>query len=161
MKTLSLSCSCPDIASMCKHVAAALYGVSARLDQKPELFFLLRGIEMNDFLGTMVRQESEKMVARSKTRSRRTIDAKTDELSQLFGITMEEKVSANDIMMFDVQKGSYEASKKKPALRKDDRQKKKKKSDTAVVKAKKKVSALKNKKTKKTSANMRTLKRKS
>src|SRR5206468_8953529 len=50
---IKLSCSCPDWADMCKHVAAALYGVGARLDQKPQLLFVLRGVDENDlFAGT-------------------------------------------------------------------------------------------------------------
>jgi uncharacterized Zn finger protein len=49
-KDIKLSCSCPDWASMCKHVAAALYGVGARLDRKPELLFVLRGVDQNELL---------------------------------------------------------------------------------------------------------------
>jgi uncharacterized Zn finger protein len=49
-KDIELSCSCPDWASMCKHVAAALYGVGARLDSKPELIFALRGVDQADLL---------------------------------------------------------------------------------------------------------------
>jgi uncharacterized Zn finger protein len=45
---IELSCSCPDWADMCKHVAAALYGVGARLDQKPQLLFVLRGVDEGD-----------------------------------------------------------------------------------------------------------------
>jgi uncharacterized Zn finger protein len=45
---IELSCSCPDWADMCKHVAAALYGVGARLDQKPQLLFVLRGVDESD-----------------------------------------------------------------------------------------------------------------
>ena len=40
-KEISFECSCPDWAVMCKHVAAVLYGVGARLDARPELLFLL------------------------------------------------------------------------------------------------------------------------
>jgi uncharacterized Zn finger protein len=47
---IKLSCSCPDWAGMCKHVAAALYGVGARLDHKPELLFVLRGVDESDLL---------------------------------------------------------------------------------------------------------------
>ena len=47
---IKFSCSCPDHASMCKHVAAALYGVGARLDAKPELLFRLRAVDENDLL---------------------------------------------------------------------------------------------------------------
>jgi uncharacterized Zn finger protein len=42
---IRFSCTCPDFASMCKHVAAALYGVGARLDHKPELLFRLRAVD--------------------------------------------------------------------------------------------------------------------
>ena len=47
---IELSCSCPDWADMCKHVAAALYGVGVRLDEKPELLFVLRGVDENELL---------------------------------------------------------------------------------------------------------------
>ena len=43
-------CSCPDWASMCKHVAAVLYGVGSRLDSKPELLFLLRGVNHEELI---------------------------------------------------------------------------------------------------------------
>ena len=47
---IKLSCSCPDWADMCKHVAAVLYGVGARLDEKPQLLFALRGVDENELL---------------------------------------------------------------------------------------------------------------
>lgn len=47
---LSLSCSCPDGAWVCKHVAAALYGVGARLDERPELLFVLRGLDQTELV---------------------------------------------------------------------------------------------------------------
>ncbi len=40
-----MSCSCPDGAWLCKHLAAVLYGVGARLDHAPELLFTLRGVD--------------------------------------------------------------------------------------------------------------------
>lgn len=49
---IKLSCSCPDWADMCKHVAAALYGVGTRLDEKPRLLFVLRGVDENELLAT-------------------------------------------------------------------------------------------------------------
>ena len=49
-KEIKLSCSCPDYADMCKHVAAVLYGVGARFDQQPELLFRLRGVDENDLI---------------------------------------------------------------------------------------------------------------
>jgi uncharacterized Zn finger protein len=44
-RELSLRCSCPDGAWLCKHLAAVLYGVGARLDHAPELLFTLRGVD--------------------------------------------------------------------------------------------------------------------
>ena len=49
-KEILLDCSCPDWASMCKHVAAALYGIGARLDERPELLFTLRQVDANDLV---------------------------------------------------------------------------------------------------------------
>ena len=45
-KEIEFECSCPDWASMCKHIAATLYGIGARLDEDPTLFFTLRGVAM-------------------------------------------------------------------------------------------------------------------
>ncbi len=42
---ISLHCSCPDGAYLCKHLAAVLYGVAARLDERPDLLFVLRGLD--------------------------------------------------------------------------------------------------------------------
>ncbi len=49
-REIAFNCSCPDWASMCKHVAAVLYGVGARLDHMPELLFELRGVDHQDLI---------------------------------------------------------------------------------------------------------------
>lgn len=49
-KEITLDCSCPDSAVMCKHVAAVLYGVGARLDKNPELLFLLRHVDHRELV---------------------------------------------------------------------------------------------------------------
>lgn len=51
-KEISFICSCPDWASMCKHVAAVFYGIGARLDQKPELLFELRKVDHTALIAT-------------------------------------------------------------------------------------------------------------
>jgi hypothetical protein len=51
-KEIKLSCSCPDWAEMCKHVAAVLYGVGARLDQQPELLFQLRAVNEKELIAS-------------------------------------------------------------------------------------------------------------
>lgn len=47
---VNFACSCPDHAVMCKHVAATLYGVGARLDEHPALLFRLRAVDENDLV---------------------------------------------------------------------------------------------------------------
>ena len=47
---IRLACTCPDWAVMCKHVAAVLYGVGARLDEQPELLFVLRGVDHEELI---------------------------------------------------------------------------------------------------------------
>ncbi len=47
---IELDCSCPDSANLCKHLAAVLYGVGARLDTRPELLFLLRGVDHQELV---------------------------------------------------------------------------------------------------------------
>ncbi|MBI3657783.1 MAG: hypothetical protein HY232_15360, partial [Acidobacteria bacterium] len=49
-KEITFECSCPDWASMCKHVAATLYGIGVRLDEDPALFFTLRGVGTSDLI---------------------------------------------------------------------------------------------------------------
>ena len=51
-KEIEFSCSCPDGAYMCKHVAAVLYGVGARLDHQPELLFRLRNVHEQDLIAS-------------------------------------------------------------------------------------------------------------
>src|SRR5229473_3040716 len=47
---IEFSCSCPDWAGMCKHVAAVLYGIGARLDNQPELLFRLREVDEKELI---------------------------------------------------------------------------------------------------------------
>ncbi len=51
---IQLDCSCPDFASLCKHLAAVLYGVGTRLDTQPELLFLLRGVDHQELVSEAV-----------------------------------------------------------------------------------------------------------
>jgi uncharacterized Zn finger protein len=50
-KEIRMSCTCPDWADMCKHVAAVLYGVGVRFDTDPMLLFKLRGVDPLDLFG--------------------------------------------------------------------------------------------------------------
>ena len=78
---IKLACDCPDWATMCKHAAAVLYGVGARLDQSPELLFRLRGVD-----------EAE-LIAADMALPGGTATADTladDDLGSIFGIDLED-----------------------------------------------------------------------
>jgi uncharacterized Zn finger protein len=79
---IELSCSCPDWADMCKHVAAALYGVGARLDQKPQLLFVLRGVDEGDLFAG-----SGEDISLSKAPSAANVLDDSD-VAALFGLEM-------------------------------------------------------------------------
>jgi uncharacterized Zn finger protein len=64
---IKMSCSCPDWAGMCKHVAAVLYGVGARLDHQPELFFRLRQVDHLELIEEAVSGAGKKTATRKKT----------------------------------------------------------------------------------------------
>ena len=77
------TCSCPDWASMCKHVAAVLYGVGARLDHQPELLFTLRQVDQQDLI---VKAGSDLSKARKRPIGSKVLDSQ--DLSGMFGIEM-------------------------------------------------------------------------
>ncbi|MEI8242575.1 MAG: hypothetical protein WCI17_04850 [bacterium] len=85
-KAITFDCSCPDWASMCKHVAAALYGIGARFDEDPALFFSLRGMDPQQLIGGVVQQRADELLAKAKRKSRKVL-ADTD-LGAVFGIEM-------------------------------------------------------------------------
>ncbi len=89
-REISLSCSCPDWAEMCKHVAAALYGVGARLDHEPEMLFTLRGVEPAE----MIAAAAEVPAGRGRARGR---VLRADDVSSVFGIELsDEEASAEE-----------------------------------------------------------------
>jgi len=79
-------CSCPDWAYMCKHVAAVLFGIGARLDEDPGLFFVLRKVKMEDLISQAVRDKSEKLLKQAKKKTARVID--DADLGDVFGIDL-------------------------------------------------------------------------
>jgi uncharacterized Zn finger protein/DNA-binding XRE family transcriptional regulator len=85
-KEIELNCSCPDWATMCKHVAAVLYGVGHRLDTEPDLLFTLRGVDAQELIIAPISIADE------------TGDAQADTLedavlADVFGINMDQDVS--------------------------------------------------------------------
>ena len=82
---IKLSCSCPDWADMCKHVAAALYGVGVRLDEKPQLLFVLRDVDENEMLAG-AGQDSP--LTRAAPGAAKVLDE--SDVATLFGLEMAE-----------------------------------------------------------------------
>jgi uncharacterized Zn finger protein len=81
---IKMACSCPDWAGMCKHVAAVMYGVGARLDQRPELLFLLRKVDHLELIAGAV--DSAPVAEAGKGRGKKTIAV--GDLAEVFGIEM-------------------------------------------------------------------------
>jgi uncharacterized Zn finger protein len=80
---IELSCSCPDWASMCKHVAAVLYGIGARLDEQPGLVFKLRAVDESELIASAAKGRT---LATKTPASAKVLDG--NDLSALFGLEM-------------------------------------------------------------------------
>src|SRR5205085_3553705 len=86
-REIHFKCSCPDSAYLCKHIAATMYGIGARLDTRPDLFFILRKVAMED----LVQRASTAAATRAAAprRGRHTVDWKR--LPKVFGIDLDLK----------------------------------------------------------------------
>ena len=131
-KEIKLGCSCPDWADMCKHVAAVLYGVGARLDDSPELFFTLRGVDMQDLLAAAGESAAAPLGE----------SASLDEgdLSALFGVEIESATPAPSTRekAVPLEKKESPSSKIKPVAKKTRAKKRQpvKKVSTQIVRKK-------------------------
>src|SRR5690348_7601505 len=85
---IRFTCSCPDYAFMCKHVAAVLYGVGARLDQRPELLFTLRSVDQTELIGNF---DSGLLSKAGSEAAKVLLD---DDISALFGLDMADDTSS-------------------------------------------------------------------
>ncbi|MBI2422341.1 MAG: hypothetical protein HYV27_05880 [Candidatus Hydrogenedentes bacterium] len=84
---IALQCNCPDWATMCKHVAAVLYGVGNKLDTQPELLFVLRNVDAQELVAVDM---AVPLAARAIADNVLSSDA----LSGIFGIEFETGPSA-------------------------------------------------------------------
>jgi len=87
---IKLGCSCPDWATMCKHVAATLYGVGARLDHEADLLFTLRGVDPTE----MVEAAVERTVSGEGPRRGQALAS--NDLSSLFGVDIDVDPEADE-----------------------------------------------------------------
>ncbi|MDR2076286.1 MAG: hypothetical protein LBP61_05060 [Desulfovibrio sp.] len=83
-KEIHMLCDCPDAAMLCKHIAAVLYGVGARLDRDPLLFFKLRGVDPGELIKKSVEEKMQNLLANAGRKSGRVIADK--DIARLFGV---------------------------------------------------------------------------
>ncbi len=111
---IQMKCSCPDWATMCKHVAAVMYGIGARLDQQPELLFTLRNVDHAELIA-----QAADLAVNRKGASRKTLA--DDVLGDVFGIELEApkptRVSAPSQPLEDEGKKVARAGRQKKARR--------------------------------------------
>ena len=110
---ITLSCSCPDWADMCKHVAAVLYGVGARLDHQPELLFHLRGVDHLD----LIARAGKALPLASKAAAGTKVLA-GDDLGDIFGLDMAQEAKPAARKAPAKKSPAKKASAKKAAPRK-------------------------------------------
>ena len=85
---ISMSCSCPDHAGMCKHISAVLYGIGSAIDTRPEWLFVLRHVDHLELLASTATNE----LLRTPEQNSNAIGE--SDLSALFGIEIEVPVKA-------------------------------------------------------------------
>ena len=142
---ITMSCSCLDWAGMCKHVAAALYGVGARLDSDPDLLFVLRGVDRAELVAiagvdlplTQTAAMTERVLA-------------DDDVAALFGLEMEAPAAATQRTesggMKSTRRGSHKTAVVTPSA-----------GEAKMAVAKKKADATKKKRTSGASQPLRSL----
>ena len=79
----SASLQLSGLSLMCKHVAAVLYGVGARLDQQPDLLFRLRAVDGAELVAGTAADLPLGIGARRPTGC-----CRTDDMAALFGLDM-------------------------------------------------------------------------
>ena len=87
-KEIQMTCSCPDSAGMCKHLAAVLYGVGSRLDHSPELLFVLRSVDYEQLISQAI--TAKDLTAKSGVGP----ELSESEIGDIFGIELEKPNAA-------------------------------------------------------------------
>lgn len=149
-REIKMTCSCPDWAGMCKHVAAVLYGAGARLDIAPELLFTLRGVDRSELI---VNAGADLPMARTGVVTERIL-AEAD-VAALFGIEMapgplasgveETKKNARSVKAAPARRAissDFQPAKESPAREKQQTKKRKKLSKKRLARAPTALSAM-------------------
>jgi uncharacterized Zn finger protein len=107
---IDFSCSCPDGAWMCKHIAAVLYGVGARFDLEPELLFQLRGVDQQELIA-----QTGKALPLTKADPAAGRMLSGDDLGAIFGLDMAEAADTGDAKAAKAHARPKKAAKKSAA----------------------------------------------
>lgn len=110
---MKFTCSCPDWAGMCKHVAATLYGVGCRLDSQPDLLFELRGVDQMD----LVSHASGKALTGKKVAAKERV-LEAGSLGEVFGIELDTGKASSRPRKPSARTKAAKAPARKPAARK-------------------------------------------
>ena len=114
---IKYTCDCPDWADMCKHVSAVMYGVGARLDERPELLFLLRGVDHTDLVsGEAAAAAAIEGSGSRRGRRRKLADA---DLTSVFGVELEAASPAAAEDGVAARRASRPRATRRTAVRKD------------------------------------------
>jgi len=88
-REMKLSCTCPDFAGLCKHLAATLYAVGRRLDEQPAVLFTLRGVDPNEMIATNAVEAIQHLTAPAATDDARRAALAGMDFGEVFGIDSE------------------------------------------------------------------------
>ncbi len=86
-REMKLSCTCPDYAGLCKHLAATLYAVGSRLDDQPALLFTLRGVDAQEMVATNAAEAIDHLTAPAVVGDARSAALAGMDFGDVFGIT--------------------------------------------------------------------------
>lgn len=112
-REIHLGCSCPDWATMCKHVAAALYGVGHRLDHQPDLLFLLRDVDASELIASEIALPGSGV----------TSGVLADEaLSDIFGIDLDSEDDASTVPKVRTKKAAKSRQSTRPKCKSSPKQ---------------------------------------
>jgi uncharacterized Zn finger protein len=112
---IKLSCSCPDWAGMCKHVAAVLYGIAARIDQQPDLLFRLHEVDEMELIAG-----AGKALPLARKAPAPTKVLGGEDLAALFGLDMAQSTGPDAVLSSakaaEPKRAKAEKSKMAPAV---------------------------------------------
>ncbi len=107
---IKMTCSCPDWSDCCKHLAAVMYGIGARLDRQPELLFLLRNVDHQELINHAVTDTN----LDKELKGGGAAAIADQDLGAIFGIELD----TTSLSASPSQTKAKRTSKKKPAARK-------------------------------------------